>query len=57
MREGPVVLLNTFLTSSKARGEQLDDLRRRLMVERSGEFYVSATRRKRKGKMGERDRR
>jgi hypothetical protein len=33
MREGPVALLNTFLTSSKARGEQLDNLRRLLMVE------------------------
>jgi hypothetical protein len=28
MREGPVALLNAFLTSSKARGEQLDNLRR-----------------------------
>jgi hypothetical protein len=33
MREGPVALLNTFLTSSKAWEEQLEDLLRLLMVE------------------------
>jgi hypothetical protein len=43
MREGPVTLLNAFLTSSKARGEQLDNLRRLLMVESIGKIHVWAT--------------
>jgi hypothetical protein len=59
MREGPVVLLNTCLTSNKARVEQLDDLRRLLMVESIRKILCvgDETREEKKRKKGVKDRR
>jgi hypothetical protein len=58
MRECPVALLNAFLTSSKACGEQLDNLRCLLMVESIGKILCvgNETREKKEEKRDVKDR-